>query len=228
MHVLVTRRAILAALALTRAPPRQASATGEVQARAEYFGTRSGLLYFDKPIFFGAAGFEDVPCRGSCLDRTWAPPDPDELNISPAKVLRGDGDEVRIEYRVRRGFFDGEIVALSDGIGNGGAVMFKCGDGTVNSAIDELVRTLPSGVVRRAIVPEKFDLDRGTRPEYPRPTPPGITYVEMALRKVSASGSLGVCPGGDERYNTVASCICGSGEATVGAFDGYQPGGFAG
>jgi len=41
-------------------------------------------------------------------------------------------------------------------------------------------------MVRRAIVPAKFDLDAGTRPEYPRVEPPGVTYLEISMRKPSA------------------------------------------
>jgi hypothetical protein len=107
-----------------------------------------------------------------------------------------------------------EIVALSDGPGNGGSVRFRIGDGTVNTAIDELASTLPTSssgrpVVRRAIVPAAFDLDRGTRSEYPRPEPPGTTYLVMSMRRRGATNSVGVCPGGDEGYNEVSTSICG-------------------
>ena len=120
-----------------------------------------------------------------------------------------------IDYRVRRGGLDGEIIALSDGPGNGGSVRFTIGDGTVNAAVDELIRTLPAGVRRRAVVPPKFDLDRGTRMTYPREEPPGTTYLELSIRKPSASNSVGVCDGSDKSYEAakVASCICGGGRA---------------
>ena len=119
-----------------------------------------------------------------------------------------------IDYRVRRGGLLGEIVALSDGPGNGGSVRFVVGDGTVNAAVDELIRTLPANVRRRAVVPAKFDLDRGTRATYPRDEPPGTTFLELSLRKPSASNSVGVCDGSDAPSAAkVASCICGSGRA---------------
>ena len=208
-----SRRCTCAALACLCNPAllsRPASATvGDLEAKAKWHGTKSGLLFFDKPIFFGTSGFDDLPCRGPCLEKTWAL-DPDAIDVSPAPAVREDGALVRIEYRVRRGSLSGEIVALSDGIGNGGSVAFYVGDGTVNAAVDELVRTLGNGVVRRAIVPASFDLDRGTRPEYPRPEPPGTTFLELALRKPGASGPLGVCPGGDELYNKVDTCLCGT------------------
>ena len=198
---------------LATPPPRSAAAKiGDIEAKAEYHATKSGLLYFDKKIFLGASGFDDVPCRGECLERTWGV-DADAVDLSPAPLLNEVGKQVKIEYRVRRGGFTAEIVALSDGIGNGGSIIFNVGDGTVNAAVDELVRSLPPNIVRRAIVPAAFDLDAGTRPEYPRPQPPGTTYLELALRKPSASGDAGVCPGGDERYNKVATCVCGSGPA---------------
>ena len=112
---------------------------------------------------------------------------------------------------VRRGFFDEEPVALSDGPANGGSVLFTVGDGTVNAAVDELVRSLPPKTIRRAVVPAAFDLDRGTRGEPPFAAPQGTTYLEFSLRSSSASSPLGVCPGGDERYNQVDTCICGGG-----------------
>jgi len=202
--LLLTRRLATIAFA-TRLLPTQPSI-----ASVSYVSTSSGLLYFDSAIVFGATGFDDQPCRGDCLERAWA------LNpelVSPASstaVSNPVGTQVQIEYRVRRRYFNGEIAALSDGIGNGGAILFTVGDGTTNAAVDELVRTLPPNVVRRAIVPATFDLDRGTRAEYPRPEPAGTTYLEMTLRKLSATGPMGVCPGGDERYNKVVSSVCGS------------------
>jgi hypothetical protein len=205
----LTRRA-LCGLALTGrlAPAPPVAAVTIADATARFVGTRSGLLYFDLPPFFGN-GFDDAPCRGRCLEERWTP-DADTVDVAAASVVHPDGALVRIDYRVHRKFWGSdELVALSDGIGNGGSVLFGVGDGTVNAAVDELVRTLPPGVVRRAIVPAAFDLDRGTRREYPRPEPPGTTYLTLALRKPSASNSVGTCPGGDARYTEVDSCICG-------------------
>uniref|UniRef100_A0A0D3KHY1 Uncharacterized protein n=1 Tax=Emiliania huxleyi (strain CCMP1516) TaxID=280463 RepID=A0A0D3KHY1_EMIH1 len=132
---------------------------------------------------------------GDCLERAWA--------LNPELVSPASSTAVSNPVGT-------QIAALSDGIGNGGAILFTVGDGTTNAAVDELVRTLPPNVVRRAIVPATFDLDRGTRAEYPRPEPAGTTYLEMTLRKLSATGPMGVCPGGDERYNKVVSSVCGS------------------
>ena len=216
----LTRRAFCAlAIGTMNRPP--ASAVGEKNRKAVYYGTKSGLLFFDYPIFFGN-GFDDLPCRGGCLDRTWGLEDPDAVNTTPLPELNAIGKEVKVEYRVQRDSFTSDIVALSDGIGNGGSVIFHVGDGTVNAAVDTLVRTLPPGVVRRAIVPAAFDLDRGTRSDYPRPAPPGTTYLSLSLRTPGASGPSGVCPGGDDRYNKVATCICGSGPVGVDLLEGFQ------
>ena len=177
--------------------------------RMQYTQTASGLLYFDLPR---GSGFDDIPCRAGCLQRKWAV-DPSVASWPPPSepILNAVGKQVRIDYRVRRGFFDEEPVSLSDGTGNGGSVLFTVGDGTVNPAVDELVRSLQPKIIRRAVVPASFDLDRGTRPEYPRPTPAGTTYLELSLRSTSASNPLGVCPGGDERYTQVDTSICGGG-----------------
>jgi hypothetical protein len=37
-------------------------------------------------------------------------------------------------------------------------VLFAVGDGTVNAAVDELVRSLPPKTIRRAVVPAAFSL----------------------------------------------------------------------
>ena len=195
--------------------PRRAALAADV-APASYSKTESGLLYFDKSR---GSGFDDVPCKGGCLERTWML-DPEAVDTAPAVALYEDGKELKIDYLVRRGWFDRDIVALSDGIANGGSVSFKVGDGTVNAAVDELVRSLPPNVVRRAVVPAAFDLDQGTRPEYPRPEPPGTTYLELTLRSAFASNSVGVCPGGDERYAPVSTCICGRGPGGGGGGGG--------
>ena len=51
----------------------------------------------------------------------WSPPDEAPPRGTAAAAFKS-GDEVRVDYRVRRGFFNGEIVALSDGPGNGGSI----------------------------------------------------------------------------------------------------------
>lgn len=197
--------ALVAAVASSQWPLRNQGVLAADMTPAQYLQTKSGLLYFDK---LRGTGFDDVPCLGGCLESTWALV-PGAVAAAEASELYEEGREVKIDYRVRRGWFDQEIVALSDGISNGGSVVFRVGDGTVNAAIDELVRTLPPGIVRRAVVPAAFDLDQGTRAEYPRPQPAGTTYLELALRKTSASNSVGVCPGGDDRYAAASTCICG-------------------
>lgn len=92
---------------------------------------------------------------------------------SQRRCVSHAGSTAIFNFRVRRGGFEGEIVGLSDSGQRGGSVRFQVGDGSVNAAVDEIIRTLPPGVQRRAIVPATFDLDRGTRPEYPRPAPAG-------------------------------------------------------
>jgi len=174
---LLTRRS-LCALALT--PQFIAQPAWPADSKYEkvrYTRTASGLLYFDKPR---GSGFDDRPCRAGCLETLWAYDPADPVDDPSAPVLNGVGKEVIIDYRVRRGgpAFDGDPVALSDGQ-NGGSILFVVGDGTVNAAVDELVRTLPPKRVRRAVVPAAFDLDHGTRTEYPRPEPPGTTYLEL-------------------------------------------------
>ena len=222
----LTRRSVcaLAALANLPAPPPASAlyegrltvepkAGGVFDEKVEYLmkykQTPSGLLYFDAPR---GSGFDEVPCRRGCLQRTWAvDPSVTTWPEGSGPILNDVGKTVKIDYRVRRGFFDDEPVALSDGPANGGSVLFTVGDGTVNAAVDELVRSLLPKTIRRAVVPASFDLDRGTRGEPPFGVAQGTTYLEFSLRSSSASGPLGICPGGDERYNLVNTCICGGG-----------------
>ena len=120
----LTRRSVcaLAALANLPAPPATAAyvdvtvpaAIDEpMQYRMRYTQTPSGLLYFDAPR---GTGFDDVPCRRGCLQRTWAvDPSVTAWDLPTGAILNDVGAKVRIDYRVRRGFFDDEPVALSDG-----------------------------------------------------------------------------------------------------------------
>ena len=197
----LTRRAVCALTLAASAPP----ALPALAATTRYTRSASGLLYFDVPR---GRGFDDVPCLNSCLKETWAL-NPEAVDPETAAIVHEVGSQVIVNYRVRRGFFNGEIASLSDGPSNGGDVLFTVGDGTMNTAVDELVRTLPQGQIRRAVIPAEYDLDRGTRAEYPRPEPPGTTYLELSIRPRSASGPLGACPGfSDERMNLLFSSIC--------------------
>lgn len=183
----------------------------------QYFKTATGLLYFDEKL-----GIDPPPTAS--VKRLWLDPEQEAISNADVPIVNAKGKEVMIDYRVRREGFFGEIVALSDGPGNGGSIQFVVGDRTVNAAVDELVRTLPPKTQRRAIVPALFDLDRGTRSEYPRPTPPGTTYLEVNIRRTSASGPVGVCD--DEVYTDmtpVASCACNKGRTEpYGIFEGIR------
>jgi hypothetical protein len=177
---------------------------------AQFFRTPGGILYFDEKL-----GTEPPP--PASRQRLWTPVEEGQcasasgcatIDPVPQAAVHLPGDVVVIDYRVRQGGWDGEIVALSDGIGDGGSIRFLIGDGTVNAAVDEVVRTLPDGVRRRAIVPAVFDLDRGRRQMYPYEAPPGITYLEISLRKPSATASVGGCDPADPSYPYAGSCIC--------------------
>ena len=122
----LTRRSACALAALANLPaPPQAAALYEgrltVPAKMDeameylmkYTQTPSGLLYFDAPR---GSGFDEVPCRRGCLQRKWAvDPSVTAWAAPSGPILNDVGKTVRIDYRVRRGFFDDEPVALSDG-----------------------------------------------------------------------------------------------------------------
>jgi len=226
----LSRRALLSSMAIL-APQMRPPAAAAAGQGLQYFATRSGLTYFDTKITRDNGFDFDYPCTVSnFLPCRQAISNVDPAAVLPAPAADGlpDGAEIVLEYRIRRGSFTGDIVALSDGPGNGGSLIFRAGDRSVNAAVDELARSLPCGTVRRAIVPAAFDLDRGTRATYPEEEPAGTTYLEMSLRKLTASNSVGSCPGGDERYTRLASSICGAGPVKAELLDGYRGGGFAG
>ena len=100
---------------------------------------------------------------------------------SGAPPARGDGDRVTIAFTVRRGGFDSDDV-LETGSGS-----FAIGDNSANDAVDELVRTMRGGVVRRATVPASFRFD----PD--RPSAP--TYLELEVLPAAARRRRGA--GGD-------------------------------
>jgi len=102
----VARRS-LCAIALTSLVNRKLPAhalgenAGNLQAPPEYFGTKTGLTYFDKKIFFGN-GFEDRPCESGCLTRVWTP-DPTSVLPAPtnAAPLLADGQETAVPRATR-------------------------------------------------------------------------------------------------------------------------------
>ena len=75
---------------------------------------------------------------------------------------RRDGERVTIAFTVRRNSFDSGDV-LETGTGT-----FAIGDNSANDAVDELVRSMGAGNVRRATVPAsfRFDPDRPSAPTY--------------------------------------------------------------
>ncbi|KAH8045860.1 DNA-3'-diphospho-5'-guanosine diphosphatase [Aureococcus anophagefferens] len=75
---------------------------------------------------------------------------------------RRDGERVTIAFTVRRNGFDSGDV-LETGTGS-----FAVGDNSANDAVDELVRSMGAGNVRRATVPAsfRFDPDRPSAPTY--------------------------------------------------------------
>ena len=191
------RRAVCAAIALAPlgcvARPADAA-----PARPVLYETRSGLRYFD--VQLGDAETVKSFRLGAILEQAAAP-----APLASAE----DGATTRIEYRVRTVGFDGEIVEASDsGTGLGG-VKFDLGDGSVNPAVDELVRTLPKGVTRRAIVPASYKLIRKNQVAYYDEWPV-VSFLELSLRKASASSSIFQCSQVD------GACVCTPGIAAGG------------
>jgi hypothetical protein len=152
--------------------------------------TDSGIIFFDLP--FGT----DLPAVVKALypEVLAQPP------LPPPETVNEDGTTIKLVYRVRERKFDGEIVEASDSIGLG-IPQFNVGDGSVNAAIDELARTLPSGVTRRAVVPSSFRLIREDQVAYFEKWPVP-SFVELSIRKPTDSNPVFRCDQVD------GSCIC--------------------
>ena len=104
------------------------------------------------------------------------------------------------------------LMEASDSIGLG-QPGFNIGDGSVNPAVDELVRSLPKGVTRRAVVPAEFKLLRKNQvPYYMEDRWPVASYIELSLRKQSDSSPVYLCSQVD------GSCICDP-NAAMGGVD---------
>lgn len=161
--------------------------------------TDSGIVFFDLP--YG----KDLPGVTKALYPELLAQEP----RPPPAAVNKEGDTVALIYRVYSKKFDGEIVEASDSIGLG-IPKFEVGDGSVNAAVDELVRTLPSGVTRRAVVPASFKLIREDQiayyEKYPVPS-----YLEVSLRKSTDSNPVYRC------IQVDGSCMCNSRAASNGS-----------
>lgn len=155
---LLSRRAASLALALAVAPlvhDAQAIDWPYSSPGPPLFETTSNILYYDVPTTGSPFG-SDIPAP-------WKP----EVVLSPefrdplppGDVINPDGTSLGLNYRVRGKQMRGEIIECSDCMGLG-TVTFTVGDGSVNAAVDELVRTLKPGVTRRAVIPSSFKLIR--------------------------------------------------------------------
>ena len=161
------------------------------------YGGSNGLLYFDtEPL--------DTPFRIATPEQV--------VSQTPltdtAEVVNAPGTEVGINYRLREKSLKGEIMEASDSPGLG-SVLFTVGDGSVNPAIDELVRTLPIGKLRRAVVPASFELLRREQVAYYDPWPV-VSYVELSIRRRTQSTPIFRCSSVDGSSMCVKGASRGS------------------
>lgn len=195
----VSRRHVLAGASVSIAmpPSRHALALDflapVVTGVPDFFATKSGIVYYDQPLGSGCA-------LNRCEQR------PKDAPIRTSAALTGDGTSVMVNYRLRSSRVgakgqDGEVQEASDSIGLG-SVRFVVGDGSVNAAVDELVRTLPPMTTRRATVPASFDLDRSGSQS--------PSFLEVSLRKRTASNPTFACSDVD------GACICVPGAGSGG------------
>ena len=192
-----TRRSILglALAAVVQFSPEATSAAEPWPYKTEgptLYGTQSGILFYDQPLG------KDIPPAMKVTDvlsTVLRDPTP-----APTEEVNAAGSTVRFNYRVRYNSLRGEIVEASDSIGLG-AVGFNVGDGSVNAAVDELVRTLPYGITRRAFIPPSFKLIRKEQVSYTSSWPVA-SYLEISQRKTTDSNPAFLCSEVD------GSCVC--------------------
>ncbi|KAH8047055.1 hypothetical protein JL721_12267 [Aureococcus anophagefferens] len=132
---------------------RMGDDAGAVRAAAvpiepAFFGTLTGILFFDAPA---KAEIPKGPLRPNL--KTMVVFDSFNETRSRVPTVAPVGTAVAVDYALFRGGFDGRPTER-------GALAFTVGDGSVNPALDELVRTLGPSTLRRATVPASSDLDR--------------------------------------------------------------------
>ena len=188
----IHRRSALATLfvAVTSSPSLPAFADTKYDGPPALYKTKSGIVFYDTDQGF------DIP-RSMKLSDVLA----QEPVAAPPEV-NPPGTRVILNYRVRSNALTGDIMEASDSIGLG-QPGFTVGDSPVNAAVDELVRTLPKGITRRAVVPPEFKLLRKNQvPYYMEDRWPVTSYLELSLRKQSDSSPVYLCSQVD------GSCIC--------------------
>ena len=156
----VSRRQALSLAAIATVEPQRAAA---VPIEPAFFGTLTGILFFDAPA---KAEIPKGPLRPNLKTMVVF----DSFNETRTRVptVAPVGTAVAVDYALFRGGFDGRPTER-------GALAFTVGDGSVNPALDELVRTLGPSTLRRATVPASSDLDRSGDASKP-------TYLQLGVR----------------------------------------------
>ena len=92
-----------------------------------------------------------------------------------------DKRQVIIDYTIRTGGFDGEVVETSfEKLRQ--PLLFTVGTGAVNPALDEMVRTMRPGGTRRVKVPASYNLIPGKE-----------AYLSVRLRTIKGPSSFNIC-----------------------------------
>ena len=107
--------------------------------------------------------------------------------------------QINVDYAIYKGGFDGTVVESSSDKGRI-PLRFTVGTGAVNPAVDEAVRTMIPGEVRRVVVPAKFDLDKSGSKE--------PLYLQLRLRTIKGPSSFNVCAAPPVTTKIPASVIC--------------------
>merc|ERR1719408_54237 len=93
--------------------------------------------------------------------------------VSESGSYIADGVQINCDYSISTGSFDGNVIESSTDPGRL-SLRFTVGTGAVNPALDEAVRGMKPGEVRRVVVPAKFNLDKSGSNE--------PLYLQLRLR----------------------------------------------
>lgn len=120
------------------------------------------------------------------------------------KVI-GDATKVIVDYKIWTGGFDGTLIE-SSAERNRMPMLFTIGTGAVNRAVDEMVRDMRQGGVRRFRIPAKFDATSLVRDEL---------FVQIRLRDIKGPSKGGAICAVPPNGRVMPSILCQPGAAVM-------------
>lgn len=163
----------------------------------------AALMGISRPARAAEPTFEKTPSGLEFMDVRLGDVDPidDRLGI---KVI-SDSTKVIVDYKIWTGGFD-ETLIESSAARNRMPLLFTIGTGAVNRAVDEMVRDMRQGGVRRFRIPAKFDATSLLRDEL---------YVQIRLRDIKGPSRGGAICAVPPNGRVGPSILCQPGAAVM-------------